>query len=222
VAAAVRGRARLEAALQDASPASQGWAAAQIPLGRTLSLLGDRVGAMAALNAVCEPGNGTDRSRWAADALLTRALRKQGEGDFIGASGDVGRALALACDVGCPEWEAPALAVLSTNAFYEGDGSLALDRVRQAEERLSGSVSWHLARWCMMQFTIVLTDAGELTGPPGRAPPESRWREVGDLRSLANMLVTKVRLELLTGNLAVATADLRQAARPDGADRRSP
>jgi DNA-binding CsgD family transcriptional regulator len=64
-----------------------------------------------------------------------------------------------------------------------------------------------------MQFTIVLTDAGEFDwAARACASGIELARQVGDLRSLANMLVTKVRLELLAGDLAAAMADLQQAA----------
>jgi predicted ATPase/DNA-binding CsgD family transcriptional regulator len=206
-------RAHLDAALECASPASQGWAAARVWLAHLLGALGDPVGGTALLNSVCEPGNGTDRSTWAVDALLSRAVAKLNMGDADGAADDAGRALALARDIGCAGWEAPALTMLSATAFYGGDAALALDRVRQAEEMLSGSVPGYLARWCRMALTMVLTDAGEFDwGRRVCAAGIALAHEVGDLTELVNLLGSKVRLELLAGNLADAKAGLRQKA----------
>ncbi|MGH3273376.1 MAG: ATP-binding protein, partial [Streptosporangiaceae bacterium] len=205
--------ARLSAALKHASQASQGWAAAQLSLGHVLYSLGDRARMMDLLDAVCEPGNGTDRSRWAVDALLIRALSKLNVGAFADADADAGRALDLAGAIGCPTWEAPALAVLGSTAFYGGDAALALSRIKQAEETLSGSVPGNLARWCRQNFAMVLTDAEEFDWADRECSAGMALaREAGDTKQLAALFESKARLELLRGNLAAVKANLGQAA----------
>jgi predicted ATPase/DNA-binding CsgD family transcriptional regulator len=214
----IRGRlteahTRLTAALQHATPASEGWAVATLLLGHVLYALGDWARMTDLINAVCEPGNGTDRSAWAVDALLLRALIKLNMGDFVGVDNDASRALALAGEIGCPQWEAPALTTLGAAAFFDGDVALALSRINRAGERLSGSVPGNLARWCRQQSTMILTDAEEFEWA-GRecSAGMALAREVGDPKALASLFESRARLELLRGNLAAAWADTRQAA----------
>ncbi|HEX6448756.1 MAG TPA: LuxR C-terminal-related transcriptional regulator [Trebonia sp.] len=205
-------RARLEAALGHASPASEGWAAAQLAFGHVLYTIGDHARMIACFNAVCEPGNGTERSRWAVDALLARSLTKLNEGDFAAARADAGRALALARDI-CPEWEAPALAMLGGYAILTGHSALAVDFVRRARETLSASTPGTIARWCRQKFAMVLIDVGEFDWARREyAAGMALAREVGDLRTIASLLMIKTRLELLAGNIADAGEGLRQAA----------
>jgi predicted ATPase/DNA-binding CsgD family transcriptional regulator len=206
--------ARLTAALQNASPASQGWAAAQAWLGKTLSAFGDLDGEMGCHTAVCELSMDTDPDvhMWRVCALTSRSTAKVNLADIAGAGEDAARALSIARDTGYRAGEAVALTLQSVVAFYQGDVAATLDLAWQAEQMLSGNVPGPIARWTLSSLTLVLSSAGEFDWArrvcaAGITPA----REVGDLTHLSILLVRKAEVELSTGNMVSAAADLRQA-----------
>jgi predicted ATPase/DNA-binding CsgD family transcriptional regulator len=208
-------RARLAAAVRDASPASQGWAAAQTWLGRILSVLGDLPGEMGCYTAAYELSRDTDTDVfvWRVASLANRSVAKLNLADAAGAADDAARALQLARDAGYRAGEAAALTAQSLAAFYRGDRAAALDLARQAEQILCGNVPVYVARWVLQSLTTVLSSAGELDWARRVCTAAiDLAREVDNLTHLSILLVRKAELELRTGNPAVAGADLRQAA----------
>jgi predicted ATPase/DNA-binding CsgD family transcriptional regulator len=214
---------RLQTAVRHASPASPGWAVAQVWIGHLLSALADPsvqqlladladpATAAGPYTVVCESNGVLDASPEVVDALVGRMVMKLKLGDVTGAADDARRALTLARDAGFATREAGALAALSLAAFYGGDVPEALDRARQAEETLSEEVPGYLARWTLMTLTMVLAEAGEFDWARRVCIAGIRLScSVGDLTDFADLCERKVRLELLAGALAAAEEGLRQ------------
>lgn len=205
---------RLTAALQHASPASQGWAAAQAWLGKTLSAFGDLDGEMGCHAAVSELSrdSDTDVLVWRVSALAGRSTAKLNLADIEGAADDAASALALARANGYRAGVAVALTLQALVAFCRGDVAATRDLAREAEHMLSGNVPGFIARWVLSALTLALSTAGEV-GWARRVCTAgiTLAREVGDLTHLSILLVRKTEIELRTGEIDSAEADLRQA-----------
>ena len=207
-------QARLTAALQNASPTSQGWAGAQAWLGRTLSAFGDLDGEMRCHTAVCELSSDADAEvfTWRVSALASRSTAKLNLADYAGAADDAARALALARDAGYHAGETVALTLQALVAFCNGDAAATLNLAGQAEQMLSGNVPGFIARWTLSALTLVVSSAGEFGWARRLCTAGiTLAREVDDLTHLSILLVRKAEVELRTGNVASAGEDLRQA-----------
>jgi non-specific serine/threonine protein kinase len=202
----VEGYQYLAAAAGQSSPASESWAKAQLLLG-FLSQLANPGSGLAHYTAASESGD----ARVAADALIGRAARQLNRGQLTEADDDARRALALARETGHPGGEARALTVLCATAHADNRAD-ATDWARQAEESLGPEISDWTDRWCRILLTLVLTEAGELDAAR-RACGDSlaRCREVGDLAGLPNQLISRARLERLSGDREAARAYLHEA-----------
>lgn len=204
----LRGRAaegywQLAAAAERSSPASTGWATAQLWLGH-LSQYPNPGASLAHYAAACESGT----PRETADALTGRAIRNINHEQQAEAVDDIRRALALARAAGYPGGEARALTLLAHTAAQPGAPYWA----RQAEEALGADIPDWIDRWCRNILTLVLSGSGELDAAR-RVCGDSlaRSREVGDLIDLPYQLLASARLERLSGNWEAASARLREA-----------
>jgi predicted ATPase/DNA-binding CsgD family transcriptional regulator len=202
----VEGYRHLAGAAGQSSPASESWAKAQLLLG-FLSQLANPGGGLAHYTAASESGD----ARVAADALIGRAARQLNRGQLAEAADDARRALDLARETGHPGGEARALTVLCATAYADNRAD-ATDWARRAEESLGPDISDWTDRWCRILLTLVLTEAGELDAARRICGDSlARCREVGDLAGLPNHLISRARLERLSGDREAASAYLHEA-----------
>jgi non-specific serine/threonine protein kinase len=200
----VEGYRHLASAAGQSSPASRSWAAAQLWLGY-LSQVADPDSSLAHYTAAAESGE----TRVSADALIGRAVRKLNHGQPAEAADDARRALALAHELAYPAGKARALTILAAHTDTRTD---AVDWARKAEESLGEDIPDWVDRWCRILLALVLTEAGELDSARRVCGDGlARSREVGDLAGLPNQLISRARLERLSGNKTAASSYLHEA-----------
>lgn len=197
----VEGYERLTAAVARTTPASPGWARAQLWLGY-LCRYGELADSLAHYTAASTAGD----PREAVDALVGRTFRQLNNGLADVAEPDARRALTLATQHGYPTGQAQALAVLaleSAVARRPGFEADALAKVREARDSLSAATPGWLARWCAIVFINVLTQVGDVaTARRDCAAELAKARAAGDLTALVNLLAHAARTEWQAGAMA--------------------
>ena len=209
----LRGRAageylRLREAAERADVGSDGWCAAQFWLGTTARHSADLAGALDHFTAVRDATGGRLPTRALADCLAGRSATLRNLGWLAEAADEGHRALALAREIDYPAGEALALEQLAITALYTDDLDSALQLARQIPANIPG---W-LARLRSILLTEVLAEAGDLAAAERIcAAGLARSRDVGDVQSLAELLIRMASLDLQAGRAEGAAAHLREA-----------
>jgi DNA-binding CsgD family transcriptional regulator len=195
-----------------AEPGSDRWCTAQYRAGEAAWYLLDLAGALRHLTALRDAVAGRPPSRALADALFGRSATLLTLGQYPETAEDARRALAIAREVGYPDGEALALAVLAYAAAAAGDAGEAVRLARQADQ-VRDIVPLN-ARTCRMALIDALIQAGDFAAAePVCAAALTTSREAGDLRNLPEALWRMVRLDLSAGRAGDATAHLGEGLR---------
>jgi non-specific serine/threonine protein kinase len=191
-----------------ADAGSDGWCTAQFWLGVTARHSADLAAALGHFTVACEILGDRPPSRALADCLAGRSATLRNLGRIDEAVHDGRRALALARELDYPAGEALALEQLAITALYTGQHGGALQMTKQIETDIPG---W-LARTQSILLTEVLTEAGDLAAAERTcAAGLARCRDVGDLQSLADLLIRMALLDLQAARIQDAVAHLREA-----------
>jgi len=209
----LRGRAageylRLREAADRADTGSDEWCAAQFWLGITARHSADLAGALDHFTAVRDTAGDRPPSRALADCLAGRSATLRNLGRLAEAVDEGRRALALAREIDYPAGEALALHHLAITALYTDDLGSALQLARQIPADIPG---W-LARSRSILLAEALAEAGDLAAAERIcAAGIAGCRDVGDVQSLAELLVRMASLDLQAGRTENAAAHLREA-----------
>ena len=199
---------RLREAAERADVGSDGWCAAQFWLGTTARHSADLAGALGHFTAVRDATGRRLPTHALADCLAGRSATLRNLGRLAEAADEGRRALALAREIDYPAGEALALEQLAITALYTDDLDSALQLARQIPANIPG---W-LARLRSILLAEVLAEAGDLAAAEGIcAAGLARSRDVGDVQSLAELLIRMASLDLQAGRAEGAAAHLREA-----------
>ncbi|MGH3276745.1 MAG: ATP-binding protein, partial [Streptosporangiaceae bacterium] len=206
------GYTQLAAAAGQATPASRGWAMAQLWLGFLSSYSGAHADSLAHHTAAYQSAAADHLSLVAVHALVGRAIAQLNLGQATEATGDARQALALARQSENPAGEVHALTTLGLIAYYAERDQEALTWVRQAYESLSADVPGFIARLCSVLLAIVLADVGDYDSARQLCVAGlAAARAADDQSDLANLLMAGAHLEGLAGDAEAMRAYLHEA-----------
>ena len=213
----VRGRspagyASLSAAAGHATPAAGSWCTAQYWLGQLALRTGDLAGALGRFTAVRDAVAARGPSPVLADCLAGRSGALRNLGRVPEAAEDASRALAVAREICYPVGEALALVNLGLVCDYARDPEGSLAWAREAERIDPAGIPGWVARWCNDLLMQALTEVGDLAAARRScAGGLAQARQASDLHSQALCLNNMAELDRRAGQLADATAHLREA-----------
>jgi DNA-binding CsgD family transcriptional regulator len=205
------GYALLQAAAGYCPPDGQLWSAAQVWLGWLSSRADAAVGLdhFTAARDALEP---LGPSPMLVQALAGRADRLRNTDRAAESATEAHRALAMARDLGDAPGEAIALNSLGAIANYAGDHQAELAWLRQAQRIDPARVSAQITMRYGISLATCLMDTGDLTAAKQAcAPVVASAREAGATDLQAESLALMAELDLGTGQLTAAAAQLRQA-----------
>ena len=194
-----------------AEPGSDRWCMAQQQAGWAAWSSQDLAGALRYFTAQRDAVAGRPPSRALAEALAGRSGALAELGQVPEAAEDARRSLAVAREVGYPDGEVFALALLAWAAVAAGDGGEAVRLARQADQ-FPGDIAPMMARLRREALAEALIQAGDFAEAERVcAAAVDRAREAGDLLALPDLLYRMALLDLRAGRAGDAAAHLREA-----------
>jgi DNA-binding CsgD family transcriptional regulator/tetratricopeptide (TPR) repeat protein len=208
------GYAQLSAAVRDTQPEGDLWADAQIALGLLSQLADDTAATFRHFTAARDTLASHPPSQGLAYATLYLANTLLNAGRLPEGTAEARRALDLAHAIGYADAEAGALLNLGLAAYYTDDLDTATMWARQACRIDPATMTGETARACRLVLTVALTETGELAAArESNTVTLALAREAGDVQAEAFAVSNLAELELLTGHLAGAWAQLDLASR---------
>jgi DNA-binding CsgD family transcriptional regulator/tetratricopeptide (TPR) repeat protein len=208
------GYAQLSAAVRDTQPEGDLWTDAQIALGLLSQLADDTAATFRHFTAARDTLASHPPSEGLAYATLHLANTLLNAGRIPEGTAEAHRALDLARAIGYADAEAGALLNLGLAAYYTDDLDAAITWARQACRIDPATITGETARACRLVLTVALTEAGELAAArESNIVTLALAREAGDIQAEAFAVSNLAELELLTGHLAGAWAQLVLASR---------